>query len=53
MNYILYKCVDCQKVYCQFCDGGFVFCIVCKGVEVMLILICIGVLLFEDQGCLV
>ncbi len=53
MKHTLYKCVDCQKPHCQFCDGGLAFCTVCKGAEATLTSTCTGAPLSEDQGRLV
>jgi hypothetical protein len=53
MNHTLYKCVDCQKAHCQFCDGGLALCTVCKGAEATLTSTCTGAPLSEDQGRLV
>ncbi len=39
-----YKCPpDCNKPYCQFCDGGLCYCVICGGGESSLPTECPGV----------
>ena len=47
-QHIYYKC-SCQKSYCQFCDGGLAFCIVCKCGEGSLASECPGLNVQEDD----
>jgi hypothetical protein len=28
-----YKCSPCKEAYCMFCDGGLLYCTVCKQAE--------------------
>jgi hypothetical protein len=53
MNHTLYKCVDCKKDHCPYCDGDLRSCTVCKGAEGSLTSTCTGTPLTEEQQRLV
>jgi hypothetical protein len=48
MKHSYYKC-QCNRVGCQFCDGGLVACTICDGAEGTLTKECCGRLLTKEE----
>jgi hypothetical protein len=52
MKHVRYEC-KCNKLYCQFCDGGLFACTACRGLEGTLTTDCPGRPLTEQQEAMI